>query len=100
MAGLSKKEVFWLSFKLKVLEEAKIPHEMVKKKRGGENRAVIVCMPVLIRPFLIIIAFSLEFYSPSFSILKYDSNFLVVHKHINNGHHNRSLYPARTVCAG
>ena len=23
------------SFKLKVLEEAKIPHEMVRKKRGG-----------------------------------------------------------------
>ena len=63
MAGLNKKEV-------KVLEEAKIPHEMVGKKRGGGNRTVIVAvrMPVLSRPFLINIAFALEFYSPSFSI--------------------------------
>ena len=53
---------------MKVLEEAKIPHEMVRKKRGGGNHAVIVRMPVLSRPFLINIAFSLEFYSPSFSI--------------------------------
>ena len=34
----------------------------------GEDRAVIVRMPVLSRPFLINIAFALEFYSPSFSI--------------------------------
>ena len=68
MAGLSKKRCFDVSFKLKVLEEAKIPHEMVRKKRGGGNRAVIVRMPVLSRPFLINIAFALEFYSPSFSI--------------------------------
>ena len=41
---------------------------MVSKKRGGGDRAVIVRMPVLSRPFLINIAFALEFYSPSFSI--------------------------------
>ena len=29
-----KRGVFYVSFKLKVLEEAKIPHEMVRKKRG------------------------------------------------------------------
>ena len=52
---------------IKVLE-AKIPHEMVRKKRGGGDRAVIVRMPVLSRPFIINIAFALEFYSPSFSI--------------------------------
>ena len=64
MAGLNKKKrCFDVSFKLKVLKEAKIPHEMVRKKRGGGNRAVIVRMPVLIN-----IAFALEFYSPSFSI--------------------------------
>ena len=69
MAGLNKKKrCFDVSFKLKVLKEAKIPHEMVRKKRGGGNRAVIVRMPVLSRPFLINIAFALEFYSPSFSI--------------------------------
>ena len=51
--------------------EAKIPHEMVRKKRGGGNRAVIVRMPVLSRPFLINIAFALEFYSPSFSIRRF-----------------------------
>ena len=59
---------FDVSFKLKVLEEAKIPHEMVRKKSGGGNCAVIVRMPVLSRPFLIKIAFALKFYSPSFSI--------------------------------
>ena len=41
---------------------------MVRKKRDGGNRVVIVHMPVLSRPFLINIAFSLEFYSSSFSI--------------------------------
>ena len=41
---------------------------MVRKKRDGGNRVVIVRMPVLSRPFLINIAFALEFYSPSFSI--------------------------------
>ena len=35
---------------------------------GWGDRAVIVHMPVLSRPFLINIAFALEFYSPSFSI--------------------------------
>ena len=53
---------------MKVLEEAKIPHELVRKKRGRGNRAVLVRMPVLSRPFLIIITFALEFYSPSFSV--------------------------------
>ena len=33
---------------MKVLEEAKISHEMVRK-RGGGNRAVIVRVPVLSR---------------------------------------------------
>ena len=65
MAGLNKKEVFclffYVCFKLKVLEESKIPHEMVRKKSGWGNRAVIVRMPVLSRPFLINIAFALEF---------------------------------------
>ena len=46
MAGL---KCFDVSFKLKVLEEAKIPHEM----GVGGNHAVIVRMPVLNRPFLI-----------------------------------------------
>ena len=64
MAGLNKKEISFM----KVLEEAKIPHEMVRKKRGGGNRTVIVRMLVLSRPFLINIAFTLEFYSPLFSI--------------------------------
>ena len=59
MAGLNKKRCFNVSFKLKVLEEAKIPHEMVIKKRGGGNRVVIVRMPVLSRPFLFNIAFAL-----------------------------------------
>ena len=31
---MAKKRCFDVSFKLKVLEEAKIPHEMVRKKRG------------------------------------------------------------------
>ena len=36
----TKKRGFDVSFKLKVLEEAKIPHEMVRKKRfGGEKGA-------------------------------------------------------------
>ena len=34
MAGLNKKEVFWCKFKVL---EAKIPHEMVRKKRGGDR---------------------------------------------------------------
>ena len=67
-SATTKKRCFDVSFKLKVLDEAKIPHEMVRKKRGGERRAAIVRMPVLSRPFLINIAFALEFYSPSFSI--------------------------------
>ena len=43
---------------------------MVREKRdgGGGDRAVIVHMPVLSRPHLINIPFTLEFYSPSFSI--------------------------------
>ena len=40
MAGLNKKRCFDVSFKLKFLEEAKIPHKMVSKKRGwGESRS-------------------------------------------------------------
>ena len=31
----TKKRCFDVSFKLKVLEKAKIPHEMVRKRRGG-----------------------------------------------------------------
>ena len=55
----TKRRCFDVSFKLKVLEEDKIPHEIVRKKRGGGRRAVIVRMPVLSWPFLINIAFTL-----------------------------------------
>ena len=40
---------------------------MVRKKRGGGDCVVIVRMPVLSRPFLINIAFALEFYSLVFA---------------------------------
>ena len=64
---MAEKKRFFLCKFMEVLEEAKIPHEMVRK-RGGGNRAVIVRVRVLSRPFLINTAFALEFYSPSFSI--------------------------------